>query len=122
MSIYHTISTNDGETLKLTLNFGAVYALSKKNKELADEYFEMQRNLQKNADKANELDMAKFVYIAYRCAHIDDEDVMNLEEFLYKLTESREELSNTFRDLYGAKKKQGSPMPSGGPRKKNRRG
>ena len=120
MGIYHTISTNDGETLKLTLNFGAVYALSKKNKELADEYFDMQRNLQKNQDKMTELDMAKFIYIAYRCAHLDDDDVMDLETFLYKITESREELANAFRNLYGAKKKQGSPMPSDGQRKKKR--
>lgn len=120
--VYHEISTNDGGKLKLTLNLGAVFELSKRNKELADRYFEMQRSLQKKQDQLTELDMAEFLYIAYRCAHLNDDDVMELQDFMYKLTESRQEMSEVFSALYGIKKKQGSPMPSKKQRQKNRQG
>ena len=39
---------------------------------------------------------------------------MAYEDFLYKLTDSRQEMGQVFRKLYGAQeKKQGSQMPSG---------
>lgn len=114
MAVFHKISTSDGETMDLTLNLGALFELSKKEKALTDRYFDLQKQVQKDPQSLTELDMGEFLYIAYRCAHVKDEDCMAYEEFLYKLTESRQEMGEVFKKLYGAQeKKQGSPMPSG---------
>lgn len=114
MAVYHKISTNDGESINLTLNLGALFELSKKDKELTDKYFALQKRVQQDRDSLTELDMGEFLYIAYRCAHVKDEDYLEYGEFLYKLTDSRQEMGEVFRKLYGAQeKKQGSPMPSG---------
>lgn len=114
MAVMHKISTNDGESLDLTLNLGALFELSKKDKPMTDRYFELQRQVQKDPNSLTELDMGEFLYIAYRCAHVKDDEYMDYEDFLYKLTDSRQEMGTVFRKLYGAQeKKQGSPMPSG---------
>lgn len=114
MAVFHKISTNDGESMELTLNLGALFELSKKDKALTDRYFELQRQVQKDPNSLTEFDMGEFLYIAYRCAHVKDENHMAYEDFLYKLTDSRQEMGETFRKLYGAQeKKQGSRMPSG---------
>jgi hypothetical protein len=114
MAVFHKISTNDGESMELTLNLGALFELSKKDKALTDRYFELQRQVQKDPNSLTEFDMGEFLYIAYRCAHVKDEDYLEYGEFLYKLTDSRQEMGEVFRKLYGAQeKKQGSPMPSG---------
>ena len=107
-------SSDDGESLDLTLNLGALFELSKKDKAMTDRYFELQRQVQKDPNSLTELDMGEFLYIAYRCAHVKEDDYMDYEDFLYKLTDSRQEMGVVFRKLYGAQeKKQGSPMPSG---------
>lgn len=114
MAVFHKISTSDGETMDLTLNLGALFELSKKNKELTDRYFELQKQVQRDRESLTELDMGEFLYIAYRCAHVKDDEYMDYSDFLYKLTDSRQEMGEVFRKLYGTQeKKQGSPMPSG---------
>lgn len=114
MAVYHKISTSDGGSMDLTLNLGALFELSKKDKPLVDRYFELQKMVQKDSTSMTELDMGEFLYIAYRCAHVKQDDPMEMGDFLYKLTESRQEMGNIFRKLYGTnEKKQGSPMPSG---------
>lgn len=114
MVVYHKISTNDGGSIDLTLNLGALFELSKKDKPMVDRYFALQKMVQKDSSSMTELDMGEFLYIAYRCAHVKDEDYMEIEDFLYKLTDSRQEMGEVFKKLYGTNgKKQGSPMPFG---------
>jgi hypothetical protein len=106
MAAYYKISMQDGTKADLTLNLGAIAELSKKNKKLADRYFSLYKKMQNNQDM-NELDMGEVIYIAYVCAHVNSE-YMELQEFLYQLTDSREELGKVFQQLFGVQeKKQG---------------
>lgn len=115
MAVFHTINTEDGQE-KLTLNLGALMELSRRDKALTDRYFELYKKMGSKNPEFNELEMGEFLYIAYRCARVREEDHMELEEFLYKLTDDRQEMANVFRNLFGAvKKKQGSPTRSGKP-------
>ena len=109
MSVVHKMKTSDGGTIDLTLNLGALFELSKQDKSLTDRYFELQK---KDQNKLNEFDLGEFLYIAYRAAHINEE-CMTLEQFLYSLPDSRQEMSDVFIKLYGQEKKQAFPRPSG---------
>ena len=114
MAVFYEISMEDGQTEKLTLNLGALMELSKKDKPVVDRYFELYSKMQTRNSDFNELEMGEFLYIAYRAAHVKDEQYMELEDFLYKVTDNRIEMANVFKKLFGATgKKQGSPMPSG---------
>jgi len=111
--VYHKLLMADGRFENVTLNLGAIAELNKRNKPLADEYF-----AKKKGEDFNELDMAKFIYIAYACAHLD-EDIPSFEEFLTEVTDDREELGTTFENLFNsAKKKRDSVMHSGKPRRR----
>lgn len=119
MAVYHKISTSDGGSIELTLNLGALFELSKKDKPIVDRYFELQKRTQKDRDSLTEFDMGEILYIAYRCAHVKEDDPMEIGDFLYLLPDSREEMGDVFKKLYGAtEKKQGSPMPLGKQRKR----
>lgn len=114
MAVFYDISMEGGQKEKLTLNLGALYELSKKDKPLVDRYFELYKKMGAKDHDFNELEMGEFLYIAYRCAHVKDEEYMGIEDFLYKVTDSRIEIGNIFKVLFGVqRKKQGSPMPSG---------
>lgn len=114
MKIYQ-ISMDGREPAKLTLNLGALYALSAKEHDLWERYNAMYTKLQNRKTPINELEMAEMIYIAYRCANItSDDEPMTLQEFLTDMTDSREEIGKVFQQLYGVQeKKQAFPMPSG---------
>lgn len=102
--VYHKLLMADGRFENVTLNLGAIAELNKRNKPLADEYFAKYKEMQKKGEDFNELDMAKFIYIAYACAHLD-EDIPSFEEFLTEVTDDREELGTTFENLFNSAKK-----------------
>lgn len=114
MALFYEISMEDGQKEKLTLNLGALMDLSRKDKPVVDRYFEIYKKMGNKNSDINELEMAELLYIAYRCAHAKDDQYMTMEDFLYKMTDSRVEIGNVFSKLFGTNgKKQGSPMPSG---------
>lgn len=114
MAVFYEISMENGQSEKLTLNLGALMELSKKDKPVVDRYFALYKKMQSNNADFNELEMGEFLYIAYRAAHVKDEQYMELEDFLYQMTDNRVEMANVFKKLFGASgKKPGSPMPSG---------
>ena len=116
--VYHKLLMADGRFENVTLNLGAIAELNKKNKPLADLYFAKYKEMQKQGEDFNELDMATFIYIGYACAHLD-EDIPSFEEFLTEVTDDREELGTTFENLFKtAKKKRNSVMHSGKPRRR----
>ena len=105
MATVYKISMSDGRKESLTLNLGALAELSKKNKELADKYFYYYKKLQ-SQKQLNELEMGQIIYVAYACAHVKDEDpIMPLEEFLWNMTDSREEIGSVFQQLFGVQEK-----------------
>lgn len=116
MAVFYEISMEGGQKEKLTLNLGALMELSRKDKPMVDRYFELYKKMGSKNPDFNELEMGEFLYIAYRCAHVKEEDHMEIEEFLYQMTDNRVEIANVFKSLFGTnRKKQGSPMPSGKP-------
>ena len=114
MRVYE-ITMDGRDPVKLTLNLGALYALSVSDHDLWNRYNELYTKLQQRKAAINELEMAEMIYIAYRCAaQAGDEDPMTLQEFLTDMTDSREEMGRVFQRLYGIQeKKQAFPMPSG---------
>ena len=119
MRIYE-IKMEGREPAKLTLNLGALYALSAAEHDLWERYNALYNKLQQRKVAINELEMGEMIYIAYRCAALGTgEDPMTLQEFLTDMTDSREEMGKVFQQLYGVQeKKQAFPMPSGKPRRK----
>jgi hypothetical protein len=103
MATFYTISTQDGKKEKLTLNLGALADLSKKDKKLVDRYFALYKKLQKQ-EEFNELEMGEVFYIAYAAAHVN-EKYMEMNDFLYTITDSREEMGLVFQQLFGAQEK-----------------
>ena len=64
--------------------------------------------------------MVPIIYIAYRAAN-PNKDCMDMDEFFERMSDDRGEMGNVFMLLFGVReKKQGSVMPSGKPRGKNR--
>lgn len=118
MAKYYKISTQDGSKIDLTLNLGALAELSKRRKDLSDRYFELYKKMQGKNPELNEIEMGEVLYIAYACAHIS-EDIPDLNEFLYNLTDSRAEIGNVFQQLFGVQeKKQTLQQPSRQQRRK----
>lgn len=112
MARFYKISTQDGGKIDLTLNLGALAELSKRRKDLADRYFELYKKMQGKNPQLNEIEMGEIFYIAYACAHINDE-LPDLSEFLYNLTDSRTELGEVFQQMFGTQeKKQNLQKPS----------
>lgn len=124
MAVFYKIKLDTGESADLTLNLGALSELSKRDKDLVDRYFYFYKRFQKKDADLNELEIGEILYIGYRAAHCKDDvaDCMSLEEFLYVLTDDREEIGRVFGQLFGQQeKKQGFPMPSNGRRGKHRK-
>ena len=118
MRVYE-ITMDGRDPVKLTLNLGALYALSASDHNLWSRYNELYNKLQRKIS-FNELETAEMIYIAYRCAaQGSDEEPLTLQEFLTDMTDSREEMGKVCQQLYGVQeKKQAFPMPS---RKQRRR-
>ena len=67
----------NGDSVKLTLAFYALYQLKAKNKSVYDRYNQI---MTKGANE--ELDMVTVLYAAYLCANINEPTVLSEEEFL----------------------------------------
>ncbi len=117
MATFYKISMQDGRKEDLTLNLGALAELSKKKKDVSDRYFELYKKMQTN-EGITEIEMGEIIYIAYACAHVNDE-IMTLTDFLYDLTDNRKEIADVFQQLFGMQKKKQGSVPHS--RKQRRR-
>ena len=104
MARFYKISTQDGNKIDLTLNLGALAELSKSRKDLSDRYFELYKKMQGKNPELNEIEMGEIIYIAYACAHVN-EDIPDLSDFLYNLTDNRAEFGMVFQQLFGVQEK-----------------
>ena len=91
----------DGTTEKLTLTFYALYQLKAKNKALYERYNAVMGSQSKNS--YDELGMVTILYVAYMCAHLNDENVLSEEEFIYKCGFDRVAVANAVKALTQAK-------------------
>lgn len=90
----------DGTKTDLTLAFYKLYQLRAKNKPLHDRYMKIMNN--KNSD---EFELIEVLHIAYICAHMDEENLMTFEEFMYKCGSDRKAAMDAVRELTRPKKK-----------------
>ena len=97
----------DGSKTELTLAFYKLYQLKAKNKELYKKYME---NMQKS--KTDEIETMEILYTAYICAHLDDEDVMSIEDFMILCGSDRIAVQEAAYNLIRPKKQQDSVSPS----------
>lgn len=97
---YFKFELNNGDIVMITLNFGALYRLRNTDKQLYDEYNGILRK--KDTDK-DEIDSARLVYVAYRCAN--EADHMSFEEFIDKMPYNRKYIQRIIQDLYYTSKK-----------------
>lgn len=97
---FYNIPMEDGTNLPGTLNLGALADLAQTDHDLWKVYNTIYKNIQKNGD-AGELDMAKILYVGYRCAVQHEGEWMQESEFLYALTDDREKIAEAFTALFG---------------------
>ena len=117
----YDIPMDTGEPVKGTFNIGALARLARDRHDLWDYYNNLYKKMQSNY-VPNEIEMGKLIYVAYMCANIDHEP-MSEEEFLYYLTDSREEIGRCYNELYGVQeKKQNFQMHSGKRHEKRTKG
>lgn len=98
----YTFEFCDGSTTELTLTFYKMYQLKAKNKALYERYNKIMGN--NGSGKYDELETIEVLYIAYICAHLDEENVMPLEEFMMKCGCDRIAAVNAFKALTQPKK------------------
>lgn len=101
-STYWDLELNNGDMVRLTLNFGSLYKLRMKNKDLYDKYNAVQKKEKKNIE---ELDLTVLIYVAYVCANIDNGDIFSYEEFLDLMPCDREILGHVVTMLLTPSKK-----------------
>lgn len=90
----------DGDSVKMTLAFYALYQLKAKNKAIYDKYNQL---MTKGVNE--ELDMITILYAAYLCANINDIDsCMKLEEFMQKCGSDRHAIRDAMELLVKPKK------------------
>ena len=87
---------DDGESVKMTLTFYAIYQLKNRNKKLYDEYNKVMTNGIKE-----ELDMITILYTAYLCANT--EETMSFEDFIIKCGSNRRKVRETVAVLQNPK-------------------
>ncbi len=113
---FYNLTMDEGEPVKLTLNNGALFRLSKENHELWERYNELRRK-----EDMDELEIGEFLYIAYRCAATYFEgEPMGLQEFLESMTDSRQEQANLVKCMYGMQEKK-EPFPNRSARRQGKR-
>lgn len=89
----------DGDTVKLTLAFYALYQLKAKNKSIYDKYNEVMTKGAKN-----EFDMITVLYAAYLCANLDETDLLSYEQFMEKCGSDRYAIKQASEQLIKPKK------------------
>lgn len=118
MAIYK-ITMGDGSQENVTLGMGALAELSRRQPEIYQRYRTLYQTM--SSGEVDEVKAAEFIYIGYRAANVMSDGCMDLPAFLDAMTDSREEIWNTFGRLFGMQeKKQASAMPSARPRGKKR--
>lgn len=91
----------DGDSVKLTLAFYALYQIKSINKSLYERYNKI---MTKGATE--ELDMITVLYTAYICANISDiANCMSEEEFLIKCGSDRFAIKTAMEELITPKKR-----------------
>lgn len=90
----------DGDKTELTLTFYKVYQLKNKNKALYTKYNKIMAN-----NEPDDIEMVILLYVAYVCAHLDQEDLMTEEDFMIKCGSDREAVGNAVAALLTPKKK-----------------
>lgn len=91
---------NNGEKVKMTLNFASLYKLSNKNRKL---YLDYNSKITKGISE--ELDNVLILYTAYCCANVENDNIMSYDEFLELLPISRQYIGDIMGELLGVKKK-----------------
>lgn len=86
----------DGETVKMTLTFYAIYLLKNKNKKLYDEYNKIMA-----VGIKEELEMITILYTAYLCANPENE--MSFEDFIQRCGSDRRNVQRTVALLQSPK-------------------
>lgn len=90
----------DGESVKMTLAFYALYQLKSLNKGLYDRY-----NKVMTKGASDELEMLTVLYTAYACANLGDlSNLMSEEEFLIKCGSDRYSIKDAMEKLIKPKK------------------
>jgi hypothetical protein len=90
----------DGTTTELTLAFYKLYQLKAQNKAMYDRYMKIMSK--KDSD---EFELIEVLHIAYICAHMGEDDLMDFEEFMYKCGSDRRAAMTAVRALTQPKKK-----------------
>lgn len=96
----------NGEKVKMSLWFYALYQLKSKNPDLYRRYNETMNRLAKN--NFDELDSVFILYVAYRCANIEEENFLTEEEFIMNCGCDRKQMGRAFQMLTQPKKQTGS--------------
>ena len=92
----------DGDKVGMTLTFYALLQLKTKKKHLYQKYANVMTAM--NKGNSDELDSITLLYVAYVCAHMDEENVMSEEEFIIKCGFDREAVGKAAQALTTAKK------------------
>ena len=96
----------DGSKTTMSLWFYGLYQLKAKYPELYKRYNEAMVRLSKSA--FDEMEAIFILYVAYRCAHIEDETFLSEEEFIMNCGCDRQQMGEAFKMLTQPKKPQGS--------------
>lgn len=91
----------DGEVVQMTLRYYNLYQLKSKNKQAYTKYNKI---MIKGPEE--ELENVTILYTAYLCANLADIEMCMTEmEFLQRMPEDREYISNILMNLINSKKK-----------------
>lgn len=93
------MTLEDGSTVFLTLNMGALLELRGEDEELYNEYFRIYNKMKEKESDFNELDIYTIVYIGYRCG--GSENKLSMVDFLKLMPDDRAYAGQLFKKLYG---------------------
>ena len=100
-SVEREFELNDGEKIKLIINFGLLYQLRTKRKEIYEAYSKTILFGSKDL-----FDFIQILYVAYLCANINEIDsCMSLETFNEKMPPYPTEIVRVAEELTQPKKK-----------------
>lgn len=92
----------DGTKTTMSLWFYALYQLKSKHPDLYKRYNETMNRMSKN--NVDELDSLFILYVAYRCAHVEETEVMSEEDFIMACGFDRVQMGRAIQALTQAKK------------------
>lgn len=98
LTSFYEFTFEDGDKTEMTLAFYKLYKLRSKDKDLYAEYNEIM-----GKKKNDEFELVRLLYIAYVCAHLDEEQ-MDFEDFIIKLGSDRNAVGQATTNLLSPKK------------------